>query len=264
MLQQYRILACAMLAGGCLMASGCKVFTDGPSAVISDFSPPTPAEEARNVFNVYDADVRRRALSNLAAAPFGSEGPYVRLYRLLIDDPDPTVRAAAVKALGMHGEVEDVTLIVIRLHDTSEMVRWEATNALQKIHNPVAIKQLVAMLGEGEGEDADVRQAAANALGQYATPQVYNALVGALDDTRYGVVRAAEKSLQTLTGQDLGTDGSDWLTWQEKNPGKLFVNQQVYHWQPYTPPRGWTDKAKFWKKSPPPVSPQTPVGLDQE
>jgi len=255
------ILSLTLLTSLTFFTTGCEMITQGPSKVMEKFSPPTPAQEARNVFNVYDPDIRRRALNNLSASPFGGEGPYVRLYRLLIDDPDPTVRAAAVKALGLHGEAKDVALVAIRLNDEADMVRWEASKALQKIHNPTAIKPLINSLANDS--DPDVRMASAGALAQYPTPKVYSSLVSALDDTRHGVVLAAAKSLATLTGTDLGIAGNSWLTFRDKQGANLFANQQVYTWQPYTPPRGFTDKIKFWKKAPEPKPAQTPVGLEQ-
>lgn len=237
------------------VSTGCQNLKEMPG--FKEITPPTPAEEARNLFNVYDPDIRRRALNNLSAAPFGGEEPYVRGYRLLIDDPDPTVRAAAVKALGLHGSVDDVALIIVRMKDISALVRWEAAKALQKIHNPLAIRSLVTAVTRDD--DPDVRMAAADAMGQYADPQVFNALVAALDDTQHGVVYAAAKSLKTLTGEDLGASGAKWLEWREQNPATVFAKQKDYYWEPYRQPRGFLDRAQFWKK-PKEVTPQRPEG----
>ena len=171
------------------------------------------------------------------------------------------MRAAAVKALGLHGEVKDVTLITIRLADPADMVRWEASKALQKIHNPDAIKPLITAMNKDS--DADVRMACADALGQYATPEVYGALVAALDDERYGVALAASKSLSTITGQELGDQASAWIEYREANSSNLFANQKTYMWQPYTPPRGFMSKLQFWKKAQESKPAQTPVGMDE-
>jgi HEAT repeat protein len=258
MIGKLATLASVTLVTG--MVTGCKMIDNTGNAISNMVSPPTPSEEARNVFNVYDPDIRRRALNNLSASSFGGEGPYVRLYRLLIDDPDPTVRAAAVKALGLHGEVKDVPLVCIRLADQADMVRWEASKALQKIHNPHAIKPLIN--GMNKDSDADVRMACADALGQYATPEVYGALVSALDDERYGVALAASKSLQTITGQELGDQASAWIKYRDNNGTNLFTNQKTYMWQPYTPPRGFMSKLQFWKEVQTKPA-QAPVGLDE-
>jgi hypothetical protein len=228
--------------------------------MIDSLIPPSPSEVARQAFNVHDPDIRRRSVAMLSAADFGGEPPYMRLYKLLIDDPDATVRAACVKAIGIHGSVEDAKLITDHVTDEDTFVRWEAAQALRKIHDPGVVAQLIRVVQDDE--DDDVRMAAADALGQYAQARVYQALVGALDDRSFSVVEAAHRSLATLTGYDFGTEGGLWLMWADKQGDKLFKQQQPYTWQPYTKPRGLLDKAMFWTK-PKTVAPRTPRGLEQ-
>lgn len=236
--------------------AGCG--SDGGS-VLDPLMPPTPGEAARDAFNVYDADRRRAAVANLAAAPFGGEAPYLRTYRLLLDDPDPTVRAACVKALGMHGTVEDAPIIIAQLRHAAAFVRWEAAQALQRIHDPAAVGPLIEVM-QGDA-DADVRMAAAEALGQYAEPRVLDALVGALVDRNYGVVQGAAQSLRTLTGQPYAHDPAPWVAWSNQNRDRLFAGQQPYSFQPYTKPPGLLDKAQFWREQDK-APRRTPAGLE--
>jgi len=219
----------------------------------------TPGETAREAFNVYDADLRRRSVNRLSAAPFGGEAPYVRVYRLLIDDPDPTVRAACAKALGLHGEPVDVERMIPRLEDEDTLVRWEIAKSLQKLHSKSAIKPLIETMKKDP--DPDVRMSATVALGQYAELNVFNSLIGALDDQHFSVVLAAKRSLQIITGQSFGTDGAEWLTWAKGQGTNLFAAQKTYTWTPYEKPYGTLDKMKFWKKKPDPVQPQLPAGV---
>lgn len=240
-------------------ASGCNNRQAPMESLLDVLTPETPSQVARDAFNVYDADVRRKSVNNLSAARFGGEPPYLRLYRLLIDDPDPTVRAACCKALGLHGEVQDVPLLITRTKDEATAVRWEAAKALQKIHSPQAIDPLMELLARDQ--DPDVRQAAATALGQYPTIASFNVLVGALDDRSYSVVDQAYESLKTLTGYDFGTDGSAWLIFARKDPQAIFKHQQQYTWQPYVAPRTLGKKMQFWKKKPEPPEPRIPTGM---
>lgn len=238
--------ALALGGGGCTSSGA-----DGTlvSDLVEPLLPPTPGQAARDAFNVYDPDRRRNAVALLAASPFGGEDPYLRTYRLLIDDPDSTVRGAATQALGLHGKVDDVALILPRLKDDAPFVRWEAAKALQRIHNDAAINPLLETLRNDE--DADVRLAAADALGQYATPAVFDALVGALIDRDYGVVSAAGNSLRTLTGYDGDNDPVTWLAWGEQRPGELFRNGRQYTYTPYQKPPGIMKKMQFWTDEPP-------------
>jgi hypothetical protein len=230
-----------------------------PGDVTKAFLPPSPGQVARDAFNIYDADVRRRSVAVLSSAKFGGEEPYVRLYRLLIDDPDPTVRAACAMALGLHGTPDDVKQLIACLEDGSSIVRWEGAKALQKIHETSAVLPLARAMKEDE--DADVRMACAFALGQYPEPRVFQALVGALEDPSFGVVRAGLKSLQTLTGQDFGLDGAPWLEWASGHEGMLFARQRTYVWYPYVAPSRLIDKVQFWKRNDR-SQPRTPTGLE--
>ena len=252
------------------------------STLIEPLKQESPSEIARSAFNVADPDKRRRAMSLFAAAPFGGAEPYLRLYRMMLGsglrgeaamvgspDPDATVRAAAVKALGIHGTVDDVKIIIPRLDDEVAFVRWEAAKALGRIHSPIAIRPLLRTVREKRGlrggldsggdQDVDVRQACAAALGQYASPAVFDGLVAALDDSDFGVAHAARGSLTTLIGYDMGSEPGDWLLWARKHPGEVFSDQQIYTWQPYKRPPLVLDKLQFWKK-PKDVPPRLPTG----
>lgn len=233
-------------------------------------SPPTPTEAALDLFDAYDADKRRRAVSLISASPFGGEMPYVQAYRLLLGqtaqgdtiapDSDPTVRAAALAALGRHGQVRDALLIVQFLNDESAYVRWHAAKALQKIHDPAVVVALMDAMADDE--DGDVRQASATALGQYPQSRVFDALIGALSDVNFGVVEAARDSLRQLTGEAFGQDPAVWVSWADDHRGKLFERQQPYGYEPYRKPPSLLDKARFWT-TPAPVEPVSPVGLTQ-
>lgn len=205
-----------------------------------------PLQAARDAFNEYDADRRRRAVAILASASFGGEAVYVRLYRMLLEDPDTTVRAAAIHALGLHGGPEDGRAILGLLEDPAAFVRWEAAKTLQRIHVPAAEPPLVRLLASDE--DADVRMAVAAALGQFPSRYVFDALILALSDVNYGVVHAAAHSLEILTGQRWGLDPRDWLQWSQQE-ADLFENRQTYTFQPYTPP------PSMWRRLNPLASP---------
>ena len=256
-----RLFAGVLLIGalaGCESGSSPKQWFGG---MIDSWNPPTPQQAVRDAFNVHDADKRREAIALLSAAPFGGEDPYLRTYRLLTDDPDATVRAACAQALGMHGTVEDVPRHLIPLlNDDAAFVRWEAAKALQRIHNPVAVGPLIERVQNDE--DADVRMAAARALGQYPQRRVFDVLVGALSDRDFGVVSASHESLMTLTGQELPADSRDWLAWADAHRRELFDNRQRYTYQPYDPPPGLAEKVRFWE-APETVEPRVPTGLEE-
>lgn len=246
---------------GLMVGGGCGAKNGTMRELLRPIFPPTPSEAAREAFDINDPDKRRQSVALLSSAKFGSEAPYVRMYQLLMDDPDATVRAGCVRALGNHGTAEDAKEIIPMLRDEDAVVRWEAAKALQKIHHEGAVGPLIQLVGKDL--DADVRMAAATALGQYRQPRVYQALVGALEDHVFGVVEAAQESLKTLTGQDLGADGRDWLTWSRGHWDDLFAAGGAYTWLPYTKHRSWWDKIQFWKPSAA-ATPLPPKGLEPQ
>ncbi len=258
--QRSAVLACLLAVWfGC--AAGCNMRQQLKATLGDSFMPPTPAEAARMAVNMYDADSRRQGVALLSASSFGGEEQYVKMYRLLVDDPDPTVRAVILKALGEHGSVEDALILVRYLNNPNEpaFVRWEAAKGLQRIHNPAATPALITAVRSDP--DASVRRAAADALGQYPQPNVLQTLIGALDDENFGVTVAAHRALRTLTGQDFNTDGAQWLRWSEENRGRWFANQQPYTVEPYVRPPGLVERVQFWKKRPEP-EPVVPTGLN--
>ncbi len=223
----------------------------GPGEVMAGWfeglGSPAPAEVAAAAFDPDDPDKRRESIILLANASWGGEEPYVKAYRELVSDPDPTVRAAAVSALGRHGEPADATRLTERLaDDDSKIVRWEAARALRKIHTPAAIDPLIRALDDDA--DADVRMTAAHALAQYPRREVFDALVGALNDQNFAVVCAAHESLKTLTGRDLPDRTAAWWQWAQEREN-LFADGRPYYYQPYHRPPGMLDRVQFWKDS---------------
>lgn len=257
-------------ASACLLA-GCQSGPDNLwsrlersdnwlGALVEPMMPPTPSQAASDMFNIYDADVRRRGIALISGSPFGGEDPYLRAYRLLADDPDPAVRGTVAAALGLHGQVSDAPTLIRMLRDPSPFVRWQAATALQKIHDNEAAEALVTTLQEDD--DGDARAAAAYALGQYPQVPVFDALVGALNDLDYAVVDSASRSLYLLTGTYEGTDGREWIRWGEEHRGKLFANQQLFTYEPYPKPRPFFWWVTFWQDYSPP-DPMVPVGVER-
>ncbi|MEM0914018.1 MAG: HEAT repeat domain-containing protein [Planctomycetota bacterium] len=250
------------LGGAALIALASVGCQGGSDTVFGDLLepliPPTPGEAARDAFNVFDADKRRRAVALINASPFGGEDPYLRMYRLLLDDRDATVRAAVAAALGDHGTPEDADRLIPLLRDRDGFVRWQAARALQKLHNPDAIEPLIAVVSDDD--DADARAAAAYALGQFDSPDAFDVLVGALLDPDFAVVTNAQTALTTMTGTDEGDDPADWLVWAEDRRGDLFADREVYGYRPYEPPRGFFGRLAFWR-APTVYELREPVGL---
>lgn len=261
--------AIGLLLAGC-EEMGLRQPKRGAESLLEVFAPPSP-EEAANWFNDdTNADNRYRGAVLIANAWFAGENDaYLNRFEyLLLNDPDPSIRAVCARGLGNHAGPEHAEALATALRSDKDVeVRAEAARALQRIHNLVAVRSLVAATREPDPrlppseyeEEAEVRVEAALALGQYADPFVVEALIAALDDASLVVHRAAVSSLRTLTGQDFGIDSGAWLRWR-KETTDLFAARGVYEYPVFQRDKLWWEYIPL-VPNPPNESPATPTGM---
>ena len=190
----------------------------------------TLGEATRLMQDDGSADARREGIAYLVTHfEAATVSPYTGRYRQIAkSDPDPNVRAMAVRALNICREKSSTGTFIAALDDDSELVRLEGAKALANVPDPAAVPGLLRLLTgrrvavvEGRQlvtpEDRDVRIAAADALHHYPTLDVEHALVGHLVGTDFGVAWQVHQSLATLTGQDFRYDEAAWLKYLVKS-----------------------------------------------
>jgi len=237
-----------------LLASGPSL----PGCVFDDFkdigesfSPKTPMQAASDALDPYNADLRREGVVLLSTADFGGADVYLNMYRDYVEhETDPLVRSAAITALGRHGTPEDAVLIVPWISSSvtdSQNVRWVAAKALQRLHNPEVVEELIRVL-VSDGDDGEVKAAVAVALGQYPEDRVFQALLLGLDDRRLSVNVDAAQSLATLTGQEWGLSRTDWQLWYDSQSDKsrMFAGRLDYFYPTYQRDKLWFEHIAFW------------------
>ena len=241
--------------------------TDDFNDLAKGFAPFTPNQAALMASDQYSPDERREGITLLANSPFGGGPPYVSMYRdYVIEDGDPLVRAAAIKALARYAKVSDAELIVPWLRrDGSEsiQVRREAAIALQRIHNPVVVGDLLRSLGD-EDEDPTVRVFSAIALGHYPEDRVLLGLISSLDANELTINLASAQSLHILTGQVFGIDQYAWFSWyKEVHDGSTspFEAMTFFQYPTFKYEIRWYDRYVFWEHRNE-EKPNVPVGLD--
>lgn len=238
-----------VLCASALAIGGCETIGQDLGDVASVFNPVKPSDAARMMMDPYDVDNRRIGTVLISNAIFGGADVYVAAYRdMVLNERDPIVKAMAIRALGRHGEPDDAIRILPGLHHENVQVRWEAAKALQRLHNPAAVNDLLKVL-RNEAEQSDVRVAAAIAIGQYAEDRAFQGLIAALDARELAINRAAEQSLHTLTGQSHGLDSSAWLTWyrEASTNGTAFASQGEYLYPTYQRDESLLERLAFWK-----------------
>lgn len=170
-----------------------------------------PNRAARLMEDTASADARRRGINDLVRWDFAQGGPYVKRYRqIAAGDPEPLVRATAIRALNRARDPEARPIFIDALRDASPEVRLEAAKALNNLPDPNAAEPLTRVVANPE-EDRDVRIAAADALRHYKSIEVARALIPRLAEHDFGLAWQSRRSLRTMTGRDLRYDEAAWL-----------------------------------------------------
>ena len=241
--------------------AGCDALQSDVDSFFADLTPPTPAQAAAWASDLNDPENQRRGLSLLSNAPWGGDEPYVRLYRLYVEEQtDPLVKATALQALGRWGEPTDASKIAYFLSSPSSIVRLAAARSLQRLHDPAVADRIWIRLVD-ENEDALVRVELAIALAQYPGDRAFQALCLALDARELVVNLASADSLRILTGQDFGLDRRLWLAWYGST-AKPFASEEVFLYPTFVRKITFLDRLAFWKSY---VfeTPAPPRGMDE-
>ena len=226
------------------LGAGCESFSQDVNDFATGLMPPTPTEAVEMTVS-QDADRRRRGTLLLANSPFGGNPPYLALYRDHVrNEPNPLVKAVAIRALAKHGTPDDAIFIAPLLTHENLQVRWEAAKGLQRLHQPRVIQSVIEGLLRPD-EHTDVRIALATALGQYPEDRVFQALVAVLDDRSLAVNVAASSSLTQLTGEDYALDAAAWYAWYSA-AAEPFGGQLDYLYPTYHRPESWFEQLAFW------------------
>jgi HEAT repeats len=182
----------------------------GIPQVFGQFAGDTPIVEVRMMENPNSADQRRRGIYKLMQRDFAQEEPYTRRYRQIAQsDPDPTVRAAAIRASNASRDKAAVPVFIAALNDKSDMVRLQAAKALSNIPDRSAADPLMRVLGN-QAEQRDVRIAASEALRNYRNLDVARVLAGTVGGRDFSIAWQSRWSLIIMTGRDLGYDEHKW------------------------------------------------------
>lgn len=176
----------------------------------------SPYKYAKQLFD-HNPDTRREAIYVVSDQGWGRKEPYTKYYaHMATDDADPTVRAAAIRALNRSRAAAFTDAYVAGMADSSAWVRLEAAKALANIPSDKAVAGLSKLLSDDQ-QQRDVRIAAADALREYRQSDVAQSLIRVLGERDFGVAWQARISLNLMTGKDYKYDAAAWLDYLTKN-----------------------------------------------
>jgi len=183
----------------------------------------TPLKYAMEMEEAKSPDRQREGILKLANYRFARTNPiYAKRFDQIANDrnSDPTVRAAAIRAMNHSRDRQHTEVFVLAMDDTDTAVRLEAAKALSNLPNDKAVPKLIAHLQRDE--DKDVRIACADALREYKTAEVARVLVGALSERDFSIAYRARESLLLMTGRNFHFDEVAWLDYFAKTE-KPFI-----------------------------------------
>ena len=173
----------------------------------------TPLQAARMTTDVQSADNRRVGLYRLVEYPFAQKPPYTTRYEQMArSDPDPTVRAAAIRSCNRARDTHASGIFIAALTDENEMVRLEGVKGLANIPDASASAPLLKLASDVD-QNRDVRIAATDALKYYRSIEIGRALANLMSDRDFAVAWQSRRSLCYMTHRDFKMDQSAWLTY---------------------------------------------------
>jgi len=192
---------------------GIGSFFDGIGQQLRIMSGDSPSKAARMTLDTNSADNRRKGIYKLVEYSFAHRPPYTTRYQQMAkNDPDPTVRAAALRACNWARDRSATTLFISVLADDKEpdAVRLEAAKGLCNLPDAGAPPTLLSIANAPE-INRDIRIASTDALKYYRALEVGRALGNLLADRDFAVAWQARRSLVYMTHRDFRMDQGAWL-----------------------------------------------------
>ena len=188
---------------------GCSTVRSLPGRTMRAMFGRSSKELVAMAFDPADADRRREGVVGLSEKRWGRSEQYLHAYAVISKkDPEPSVRCAAVEALGKANDPQYLPDIVAALSDESASVRLQAATVLDRTPGDIAVEPL--QKHAISDSSVDVRMWSAKALRHYRQKPVLATLVRCLADESFGVCYKAHEALVELTGRDLGYEAEDW------------------------------------------------------
>jgi HEAT repeat protein len=151
--------------------------------------------------------VRARALRAMAATDNGITSEWLPQIRRLVDDDDPGVRAAAVRAIGTVHHEDALALARTMASERHARIRATAAVVLAASASAddvtLAEATLVGLAGDTSAHRRAARREVADAVRQIGDGRFHHLLVPLLDDPAPEVVEAALRSLQAADRVDV-------------------------------------------------------------
>ncbi|MBI3272094.1 MAG: HEAT repeat domain-containing protein [Planctomycetes bacterium] len=140
-----------------------------------------------------------------------------------LQDPDDSIRLAAIEALGGMRSAKAVAPLLALLDDKAFEVQVAALDALGEIGDFECVPAVAAKLAVG---DPRLRFAAAYALYKIRSDDVVEPILGAMAGSKEWLLLELASLLRDLTGKDFGPDAKAWQEWWSGVKGSFRVHYE--------------------------------------
>jgi len=130
-------------------------------------------------------------------------------------EPVPLVRATAAVGLRVLGDKRAIPALVTACGDPEPIVRADAVRTLGDLGGPAEVAGL-ASLGRRD-PDSNVRLEAIYAIHKIGGEDAIPIFIAALSDSDESVAFAAHSALLSQTGQQFSPDKNQWVKWWEEH-----------------------------------------------
>lgn len=176
------------------------------------------------------AQMRMDAVRDFRSQATGVDTPDQRevvnqLARQIQVEPDPLVREAIIETIAEFRTPLADQVLQAGLKDEDTEVRRQCCLALGRRGDPSSVPVLASVINTEQ--DVDIRLEAVKALGKINSPDAYGALAVAMEDRDPALQYAGVKSMQAISGQQLGGDVSAWLQYARGEPPTPTTESEI-------------------------------------
>jgi HEAT repeat protein len=208
-----RLWAAALLVSCALALAGCAQNRGGLFA--SKPEPPPPG-----VVPPYERLEKLQELATQASqkTPVERESIAADLAAQIAREPDPNIREQIVRTLAAYPSTAAQNVLHAAMQDADLNVRVAACESWRQQDPSVAVRELTAALSEGN--EHDVRMAAARELGRRKDRQALAPLAETLADPNPALQQRVASSLREISGRDFGPNVEAWRQYAATGQGE--------------------------------------------
>jgi HEAT repeat protein len=195
-------------------------FRAKPDPVLANLNIETPQERVKKL--------QEMSVTAREGGPAEAERISAELAQAIQSEEDPLIRVEILRVLAVCKTSTALAVLTAAMRDTDHDVRIVCCEAWAERGGEEAIRALSDLLANDRS--ADVRLAAARALGRLGDPAATTALAAALEEGDPAMQFRAVQSLRSVSGRDFGNDANAWREFANGGNPQPAPSSLVQRW----------------------------------